>query len=176
MSNEPQWLIDARAKGLVTGETKTDESKLTGPKIPKPNGSKTPLIEEEFHDRNSFIEFVLPIHAQPTTNGGVFKKWMIGVAGKHRKAVCHAFAKHVVSIAHLIRTAQNGNPVYCCITRIGRTMDDDNIAACCKQIRDAVALYFGVGDGPKDPIVWTYSQQYRMFNGIIITLSLEPIK
>lgn len=176
MSAEPQWLIDARAKGLVTGETKTDESKLTGPKIPKPKGTKTPLIEESAFERGKFIELILPIHAQPTTNGGVFKKWMIGIAGKHRKTVCHAFAKNIGMVLPYLLRCQANEPVYCCITRIGRTMDDDNIAACCKQIRDAVALYFGVGDGPKDPIVWTYSQQYRMHNGIIITLSLEPIK
>ena len=174
--DEPQWLKNARSKGLVTGETKTDESKLSAVKVSKTKGTKTPLIEEEFHDRDVFIEFVLPVHAQPTTNGGVFKKWMIGIASKHRKSVCHAFAKNVWRLHKYIAAAQEGKSVYCCITRIGRTMDDDNVAACCKQIRDAVALYFGVGDGPKDPIFWTYSQQYRMYNGVIITISLEPIK
>jgi hypothetical protein len=172
--NEPQWLKDAREKGLVVGETKADPSALTTVKTPKKKGGKTPLIEEafSFDFDTSTATFTLPLHVQPTMNGGVFKKWLIGVASKHRKAICAAFAKQIEVMAVMIRHVQDGKPVRCTFTRIGREMDDDNIAACCKQVRDAVALYFGVGDSPKDPIVWAYGQQARMFNGLIVKLEL----
>jgi len=172
--NEPQWLKDARSKGLVVGEIKADPSALATVKTPKKKGGKTPLIEESFSFDfdTSTATFTLPLHVQPTMNGGVFKKWLIGVASKHRKAICAAFAKQIEVMAVMIRHVQEGKPVRCTFTRIGREMDDDNIAACCKQVRDAVALYFGVGDSPQDPIVWAYGQQARMFNGLIVKLEL----
>lgn len=45
------------------------------------------------------------------------------------------------------------------LTRIGkRLMDDDNVAAACKGVRDEVAVMLGHGDGPRDPITWSYGQ------------------
>ena len=38
-------------------------------------------------------------------------------------------------------------------------LDDDNLAGAFKAIRDEVAKYFGVGDGPKGPIKWKYAQK-----------------
>ena len=40
--------------------------------------------------------------------------------------------------------------------RIGKLPDDDNVRAMCKAIRDAIAKWFGVDDGPSGPLRWEY--------------------
>lgn len=40
--------------------------------------------------------------------------------------------------------------------RLGKLPDDDNVRAMCKPIRDAVAKWFGVDDGPSGPLTWEY--------------------
>jgi len=51
-------------------------------------------------------------------------------------------------------------PTTCTLTRIApRALDDDNLAGAFKSIRDEVAYFWGVDDGPKGPIVWRYAQR-----------------
>jgi hypothetical protein len=38
----------------------------------------------------------------------------------------------------------------------GKLMDDDNLAGCCKQLRDQVAKWLRTHDGPSGPITWRY--------------------
>ena len=38
----------------------------------------------------------------------------------------------------------------------GKLTDDDNVPAMCKPIRDAIAKWFGVDDGPSGPLTWEY--------------------
>jgi hypothetical protein len=46
------------------------------------------------------------------------------------------------------------------LTRVSpRALDDDNLRGALKSVRDAVAMWLGVGDGPTGPIVWTYGQE-----------------
>lgn len=48
----------------------------------------------------------------------------------------------------------------CTLVRIApRALDDDNLAGAFKSIRDEVAAFFGVNDGPKGPIAWRYEQR-----------------
>lgn len=37
-----------------------------------------------------------------------------------------------------------------------RAMDSDNLVGACKAVRDAVAAWLGVDDGPRGPVTWTY--------------------
>lgn len=39
-----------------------------------------------------------------------------------------------------------------------RLLDSDNLAGSAKHIRDAVATWLGVDDGPEAPVVWTVAQ------------------
>lgn len=39
-----------------------------------------------------------------------------------------------------------------------RLLDDDNLTGACKHVRDAVAAFFSVDDGPHGPITWSTSQ------------------
>ena len=51
-------------------------------------------------------------------------------------------------------------PTTCMLIRIApRMLDDDNLAGAFKSIRDEVAAFFGVDDGPKGPIAWRYEQR-----------------
>lgn len=51
-------------------------------------------------------------------------------------------------------------PTTCTLARIApRMLDDDNLAGAFKSIRDEVAAFFGVDDGPKGPIKWRYEQR-----------------
>lgn len=50
-------------------------------------------------------------------------------------------------------------PVQITLTRIAsRELDDDNLAFAFKAIRDAIAEWLGVKDGPRDPVAWSYGQ------------------
>lgn len=51
-------------------------------------------------------------------------------------------------------------PTTCTLVRVApRALDDDNLAGAFKSIRDEVAAFFGVDDGPKGPIAWRYEQR-----------------
>jgi hypothetical protein len=66
-------------------------------------------------------------------------------------------------------------PVVVTLTRIGvRDLDDDNLAAGFKSVRDEVAAWLGCGDGKKDPITWVYEQQRGEPRQYAITIAVEP--
>jgi hypothetical protein len=45
-------------------------------------------------------------------------------------------------------------------TREGmRALDDDNLAAAFKRVRDHVAAWLGTGDAPDAPVAWRYAQR-----------------
>lgn len=48
------------------------------------------------------------------------------------------------------------------LIRIARGVLDegDNLASSLKHVRDAVARWFGVDDGPKGPFKWAYAQEH----------------
>jgi len=55
--------------------------------------------------------------------------------------------------------------------RVRRMFDTDNLAACCKPLRDGIADELGVSDGPKGGIVWTYTQIVdRKAPGVLVTV------
>lgn len=46
------------------------------------------------------------------------------------------------------------------ITRIApRELDTDNLAGSTKAVRDEIAMWLGVDDGPRGPVTWTYEQR-----------------
>jgi hypothetical protein len=57
-----------------------------------------------------------------------------------------------------------------CIGPRGRELDTDNLAASGKRVRDEIAAAYGCGDGPRDPIVWTYSQERSPDWGCLIRI------
>ena len=56
------------------------------------------------------------------------------------------------------------------ITRLGpRRLDDDNLAACCKYVRDAIAAKVGVDDGDAR-YTWVYEQRIGPY-GVEVEMS-----
>lgn len=85
-------------------------------------------------------------------------------AKKERKATSWALSMRASSFPHPLTP-----PTTCTLVRVApRMLDDDNLAGAFKSIRDEVAAFFDVDDGPKGPIAWRYEQrreapkQYRV--------------
>lgn len=66
------------------------------------------------------------------------------------------------------------------LTRLAsRDLDDDNLAGAFKAVRDAIAKWFGVDDGPKGPCRWRYAQERRTgpqkkLGGVRIEIARAP--
>lgn len=108
----------------------------------------------------STLTLTIPLRLDPTTNGGAVKRWLVGVAGKHRRAVAAALGRQLAALASVREHIDRGGRVRCTITRLGGgLMDGDNLQPTGKWVRDTVALFLGCGDGPRGPIEWAYDQQ-----------------
>lgn len=60
-------------------------------------------------------------------------------------------------------------------TREGvRLLDDDNLAAAFKRVRDHVAAWLGTGDAPDAPVAWRYEQ--RRAKGYAVEVRVEVAK
>ena len=56
-------------------------------------------------------------------------------------------------------------------TRLGpKMLDSDNLAGSAKAVRDEIAAYCGVDDGPKGPLTWEYNQEVNAAYGCRIEL------
>lgn len=76
-------------------------------------------------------------------------------AKKERRATSWALSMRASSFPRPLRA-----PTTCTLARIApRMLDDDNLAGAFKSIRDEVAAFFDVDDGPRGPIAWRYEQR-----------------
>lgn len=67
-------------------------------------------------------------------------------------------------------------PVVVTLTRIGvRDLDDDNLAAGFKSVRDEIAAWLGCGDGKKDPITWHYAQTRGKPKQYAVKIQIESV-
>ena len=72
--------------------------------------------------------------------------------GKKQRAIV---ATHL-RMAHIKRDDQ----YTVTITRIApRELDTDNLAGSAKAVRDEIAMWLGVDDGPRGPVTWAYGQR-----------------
>ena len=59
----------------------------------------------------------------------------------------------------LAGVAPISDPRHVHITRIARgELDTDNLAGACKAVRDEIARWLGVDDGPRGPVTWEVAQ------------------
>lgn len=66
-------------------------------------------------------------------------------------------------------------PAIVTLCRVGpRPLDDDNLAAAFKAIRDEVAAWLGCGDGAKDPVRWRYDQRRGPPKTYAIEITITP--
>jgi hypothetical protein len=130
-----------------------------------------PLVEPAFTSAARRAAWTVPIHLAPTANGGAMKKWLVGVAGKHRRAVAKELSGRLYKLAWFRKVIDDGGLLRCTLTRLGgRGMDDDNLQGTAKWCRDTVALFLGQDDGPAGSILWTYAQEPGGAYGVRITL------
>ena len=134
---------------------------LPGP-APATRGRKkpVPLVEPAFTSSAKRAEWTVALQLQRTTNDGALKKWLIGVANKHRKTTGFALARRLHKLAWFRKVIDDGGSLLCTITRVGGgDMDDDNLPPTAKWVRDTVALFLGVEDNRAGPIAWRYEQE-----------------
>jgi len=68
-------------------------------------------------------------------------------------------AEREVVTRALLRVAPVADPHHVHITRIARgELDTDNLAGACKAVRDEIARWLGVDDGPRGPVTWEVAQ------------------
>lgn len=142
---------------------------------PAPKGRRKPvaLVEPAFTTAAGRAAWTVPVHMEATANGGAMKRWLIGVAGKHRKLVGRALATRpsLLKLAAFRKAIDEHGLLRCTLTRLGGLgMDDDNLQGTAKWCRDTVALFLGQDDGPAGPILWTYAQEPGGAYGVRITL------
>ncbi len=97
------------------------------------------------------MHFRIPIRLPSLPNTRLAWQQMAALKKKQRNATFNRLKENRADLPSL--------PVVVTITRIGkRKLDDDNLAAACKYIRDEIANAYGVDDG--SPLYnWLYNQQ-----------------
>lgn len=96
--------------------------------------------------------------------------WRIGWARNKRNA--EKFNLYLVGICQPIR--RRGVPSVVEFRRVAsRLLDSDNLAGAFKKLRDTLAAWFGVDDGPDGPIDWRYSQRKGRERGIEVEFEYE---
>lgn len=104
--------------------------------------------------RLTTLGFVIPVRTRNPLNGSHGSYW--GNA-KKRKIERSSTALHFKSA--LGRDTAPHPPVHVALTRIGpRLLDDDNVQAALKSIRDEIAKQLGVDDGDRLKITFSYEQ------------------
>lgn len=173
-SADPPWLQQAIAKGLVKSIGPT--VLLPGAVHPPPERSSKPEPRElrpaSFTPPGTWIVPVYVVSGD-NTSGTAGKHFKIGRSGHERRAVYRVLARQHREFAPFADAAQAGTPIRCYLTRLGgRGMDTDGLAASLKYIRDAVADYLGVGDGPRGPVEWIVTQEPGGLPGVRIELAI----
>ena len=78
-------------------------------------------------------------------------------AAKARRAREHRATAKAMTADAMNRQSVSGKRIVVTITRMGRTLDSDNLASACKAIRDGIADALGIDDGDAR-IEWRYAQ------------------
>lgn len=150
-------------QGLVPGPVPTAQARA--------KKEKRELVEPVFVVPGTWV---VPLHLEPMLNGPAVKKQMIGRAGRDRRVVARSLAMGLFSLARMYEYILTGHCIRCRIVRLAKgNLDDDNLQAAAKYVRDTVALFLGQDDGPAGPIRWEYGQEQSAKSGVRIELSLE---
>lgn len=159
----------ARAKGLIREEGKCVGALLAPTAAPKGKRDKPALVEAAFVGPATWV---VPVYVVAGDNARG-QRAKVGRAGHERAATARVLATNLRALAPFADAAQRGERVRCVLTRLGgREMDDDGLHAAGKYVRDCVALFLGVGDGPRGPVRWEYRSEPGGANGVRIELNL----
>jgi hypothetical protein len=92
--------------------------------------------------------WLIPVEVYSITNSRDIKA-AIGRKGHQRRKVMHAMGKHHAALVFFADQGVHRNiPIRVTMTKLGgRPMDDDNLPAALKHIRDAIADLLAIDDG-----------------------------
>lgn len=176
-SDDPEWLKKARAEGRILSErphtvdmpeptSNTPDSNHTASKS-KQNKSIA-LVAAAF-DKPAKWTIPLYVVAGDNARGN---KVRVGRAGHERRVVAKHLAAHLLYLVPFAWQAAKGSPVRVIMTRLGRLMDTDGLTASCKYVRDTIALFLGVDDGPRGPVEWVYQQLESAEFGVVVEMAV----
>lgn len=95
------------------------------------------------------MKFTIPIRLPSLTNARLSNGASMRLKSSQRGATRYCMLYKVIPPMPLVVT----------IVRVGpRRLDDDNLAAACKHVRDQIAAEVGVDDG-SDQYTWKYEQR-----------------
>jgi len=144
--------------------------KKRGRGVPKPKHELVePLADWNVHIQGPVYTVPLKIDSGDNARGKYAK---IGAAGSHRKKTAAVLATELKFLHYFADKAQSGEPVTVRLTRLGgRGLDDDGLRSAFKYVRDTVALFLGVDDGPRGPVRWEYDQKPGGPYGVMIQVT-----
>lgn len=167
--HEPDWLIKARAEGMIISETRVggggfvpsphpsanmvpkSTSGHTATRKPKPSKSA-----ERPASTRAFTVEIAPLRLASEANTGGSFRHFLGRKKAIKAAISEVFDGVLVSVRL---------PVVVTLTRLGgKKLDPDNLANCFKAVQDGVAAWLGVDDGDETKVRWKYRARpgYRM--------------
>lgn len=140
--------------------------------VSAPAGKTSPdLVAPGFTPLPGGLSVTVPVYVVAGDNSRG-SKVKIGRAGHERRVTAVELAKRLRELAPLADAAQGGRLVRCRLVRLGGPgMDSDGLAAASKYVRDTVALFLGVGDGPRGPVRWEYDQEPGGAFGVRVELT-----
>lgn len=151
--------------------------------MPKKRGRGVPKTKHElveavagWDDRVNGPAFVIPLKIDSGDNSrGRYAK--IGAAGSHRKKTAAVLASGMRHLYHFAEHAQAGESVTVRITRLGgRGLDGDGLQSAAKYVRDTVAMFLGVDDGPRGPVRWEYDQRPGGPYGVMVEVTCQDLR
>lgn len=148
------------------------------PKEVEPKGKQKKLKEKEYIDPVFLPHGVwaIPLQVQNSENGAIFKKSRIAKGGHERRKVASYLgqAKSLRLLSEFRAHVDSGRMLRVKMVKLGPAeMDDDGLGTAFKYVRDTVALFLGLDDGPKNRHIWqwVYDQERLNRTGIRIEIS-----
>lgn len=166
--SDPDWLVQARRAGLVISERPHVVVANLETPAPRTRTLKVRLVEPSFTMPGTWV---IPLHLTPGDNARG-QRGKIGRAGHERRVTARHLAAHLVYLVPFAMAAQRGEAVTVTFTRLGRLLDSDGLQGACKYVRDTVALFLGVDDGPTGAVSWDYHQERSAQFGVRVSLAM----
>ena len=108
---------------------------------------------------------------------GMELRSVLNGGGEHHMVRARRVAREHATVSAALATVRlpAGPRWVVTIARLSRgELDDDNLRASAKAVRDAVAHALGVDDGPAGPVAWSYAQVRARGYGVRVTIARAP--
>lgn len=133
-------------------------------RAPKLRGVKR-LVTFAFIGDDERATLLLPILTVSESNRNTREHFSVaGTRHKTQKTATRSFLREAIGAGGVVyRTVK--------LTRLAtQALDSDNLPPSMKYIRDELARWMGVDDGPKGPVTWEYDQCVSGAYGVLVEL------